>query len=176
MTFVIDVGCASWGGDVSIPHLIEEFQPKTIYGFDPGGRDIAHVIGETTVIESTAAVWTYDGTIGFVVAGLGGHVDGAARASFACVDLARFIHDLGSIDLVLKLDCEGAEYTLLPHLRAHDADLSIRLAVVEWHCETCGIGGNGRHRENCTADKEAWLQRRADTEALMRCELAEWGH
>lgn len=177
-TIVIDVGSATHGGDQSIGHLISAYSPNIIFGFDPAGRDVAYVQGKTSVVERSAAAWIHDGEVGFIVAGLGGHVDMAGR-KFPCVDLARYIKEVNvqkGDSLILKLDCEGAEYVLLPWLRENDADLALTLCVVEWHCEHCGIGGNGRHRENCTGDHAEWEARRARTESVMRCEMDEWGH
>lgn len=175
MTVVIDIGCAKWGGDESIPYLVETFEPSILYGFDPGAEPpFAWKVGETVVQVNQWAAWTYDGTIGFKVARLGGHVEDDAP-SYPCFDLARFINELTDDQpIVLKMDAEGAEYVLLPHLCQHDADLRLELALVEWHCEHCGLGGNGRHRENCRADRDWWQQRRTSVEDEMRCTMEEW--
>lgn len=173
---VIDVGCAFWGGDVSVPHLVEEFRPKILYGFDPGlPASVNEFTDDGTELKLVrAAAWTYDGEIGFRVNGLGGQVDEHAM-KFPCISLAGFINDLPDDEaIVLKMDAEGAEYTLIPHLVARDADLRLTLARVEWHCEFCGIGGNGRHRPECTADKDWWLERRENIEGLLRCPTEEW--
>jgi hypothetical protein len=45
---------------------------------------------------------------------------------------------------------------------------------VEWHCEVCGLGGNGRHRDGCEADRDWWFERREQLEQLMSCELGTW--
>ena len=53
-----------------------------------------------------------------------------------CVDLADEIKRFSKRykgRLVLKLDCEGAEYELLTHLIARDADLLLDVVWVEWH-------------------------------------------
>jgi hypothetical protein len=172
---VVDVGCAPWGGDVSVPHLLEEFHPKVLYGFDPGLPERSNYFTEdgTEVILAREAAWTFDGTIGFRVGGLGGQVDEHAL-KYPCVDLAGFINGLAEDEIVLKIDAEGAEYTLIPHLRAKDADLRLKLCRIEWHCEFCGIGGNGRHREECTVDRDWWIERRERTEQMLRCPTDEW--
>jgi hypothetical protein len=170
---VIDVGCAKHGSDESIPYLIEEFSPRVLYGFDPAAESADYALTNTIVCVHPWAAWTYDGAIGFRVAGLGGQVTEGATAH-TCIDLARFILMLPDEEIVLKMDAEGAEYVLLPHLREYDADLRLKLLWVEWHCEVCRIGGNGRHREGCRGDHAAWEARRAETEALIRCELAQW--
>ncbi len=173
---VIDVGCATWGEDASVPHLIEEFKPDTLYGFDPGlhwEKQIEMIDGCQVVLTRDAA-WTYNGTVGFVVANLGGHVDEHAQR-VPCFDLAEFIlkRPQGE-DVVLKMDAEGAEYVLVPHLVERGADLRLRLARIEWHCEFCGIGGNGRHREACEVDRAWWTERRERTEGGLRCPSDEW--
>jgi hypothetical protein len=173
VTIIIDVGCAKHGGDESMPYLAETFEPRALYGFDPAEPEADYFIGETVVCVRPWAAWTYDGTIGFKVAGIGGQVMSGAPDR-TCFDLARFVNELPDEEIILKMDAEGAEYELLPHLREHDADLRLKLLWVEWHCEVCKLGGNGRHRENCRADAVAWTQRRAHTESHVRCELAEW--
>ena len=178
MTVVIDIGCAKWGSDESIPYLIETFKPTALYGFDPaldGSEDVTILDSDpqTWVMLRPWCAWVHDGHVGFKVAGLGGKVE-ADAPSYPCFDLARFILELDEEKIVLKMDAEGAEYELLPHLREHDADLRLKLAWVEWHCEYCGLGGNGRHRDNCQGNAEAWWQRRRALEADMRCEMQEW--
>lgn len=171
---VIDVGCAKWGGDESIPHLVREYKPEFLYGFDPGAMDGDYNVEDTVVRVRRQAAWVHDGTVGFQVAGLGGRVDDQVRTKFACFDLARYIESLNPAEIVLKIDAEGAEYMLLPHLVERGADLLLKLAVVEWHCAECGIGGNGRHREMCPSDRQAWWDRRNAIESQMRCETVEW--
>lgn len=174
---VIDVGCAKHGGDVSIPHLVEEFHPAILYGYDPACDIYSnYVLDGTTVFEKPEAAWVYDGTIGFTIAGLGGHVDAKAKAQHGCFDLGLLILRLAEEEkeIVLKMDAEGAEYTVLPHLCSLDADLCLKLAIIEWHCEFCGIGGNGRHREACEVDRDWWLERRNTVEDELRCETREW--
>lgn len=172
---VIDVGCAKHGSDESIPHLVHEYQPEFLYGFDPAAEARMFSMGKTMIHVLQRAAWTYEGHIGFKVAGLGGHVE-AGATSFPCFDLARFILRLvpEKEPIILKMDAEGAEYVLLPHLCEHDADLRLKLAIVEFHCEFCGLGGNGRHREGCTVDRDWWIKRRESVEGAMRCEVAEW--
>jgi hypothetical protein len=173
---VIDVGCMTYGGDNSVDYLLAEYHPRELFGFDPAlDADSDTVTDWGCPVElRKAAAWTYDGTIGFNVRGLGGHVDPDSRAVFAAVDLARFIHDLTYDKIILKMDAEGAEYTVLPHLIEQGADLKLELALIEWHCEACGLGGNGRHRDGCSFDRESWWERRRSVELAMRCPCGEW--
>ncbi len=174
---IIDVGCAKWGGDESVSKLVEEFNPDVLYGFDPGlnAEDYPEAIGGTRLVLSRSAAWTFDGELEFTVAGLGGQVESGGDV-VQCVDLARFILELSAGDIVLKMDAEGAEYELIPHLVANDADLRLTLAVTEFHCDVCrmGIWDNDKHREWCEADATAWAARRDSMLAMLRCGKGEW--
>lgn len=129
---VIDVGCAQYGGVKSIDRLIEEFRPETLIGLDPGAEDLAYEQNGTSVATVCAAAWTYDGEINYRGPGLGGHVTSDSVPGRArCIDIVPLIEKFAPV--VLKLDAEGGEYELLEHIRAHDADLHITLAWVEWH-------------------------------------------
>lgn len=187
---VIDAGAAKWGDDESIPALIAEFDPDMLLAFDPGSgiHDARRSIpGGKLIAFRQQAVWTHNGHVNFVEANLGGHVaDGGQPVS--CVDLADVIEDLSPdyADIIVKLDIEGGEYEILPHLRARDADLKISLLLVEWHCERCGYGiWNKVHPRQyvedgetktipCPGDLDAWLERRNRVESMMRCETREW--
>lgn len=173
---VIDVGCQTYGGDESVNYLLRTYNPSELFGFDPALDEDSDTVAcrGCRVLLRKAAAWTYDGTIGFSVAGLGGAVNNAEPATTVAVDLARFIRGLTYDKVILKMDAEGAEYHVLPHLIEQDADLRLELALIEWHCELCGIGGNGRHREGCEYDVDAWWERRRSVELAMRCPTGEW--
>lgn len=171
---VIDVGCATYGGDASIPYLIEEFSPSKLIGLDPNltGQEPAEVAGVELDLRRAAA-WTSNGTIGFTPAGLSGHIGGLDAITVEAVDLAALIlAQPDDHDVILKLDCEGAEYLLIPELVARDVDLRLRLAWVEWHCLACGRGGGG-HREGCRESRRQ-NELRVTTEAMMRCDMHTW--
>jgi hypothetical protein len=174
---VIDIGCATYGGDESINALVNEFHPRFLWGYDPSMQPAEYVIDETLVTITQAAVWTYDGEIGFRIAGLGGQVDRQGR-KVPCLDIAGIVQAAESLDdeVVLKLDCEGAEYELVPRLRGDHADLDLTLALIEWHCSECqmGIWDETKHRNGCPADPAAWILRRDMTQALLRCEVRPW--
>jgi len=173
---VIDVGCANHNGEASIPHLLTRFDPSVLYGFDPACLSASRMVGGAMVNVQQAAAWTEDGTVGFRVAGTTGRVEEENRTLYRCVDLARFILALPDDDIVLKMDAEGAEYTLLPYLVQHDADLRLTLGIIEWHCLECGLGGNGKHREGCKANSDEWWERRHTIERDLRCPTEEWGY
>lgn len=179
---VFDVGCARYGGDESIRPLVEEFKPDVLIGFDPSSAidddEPVEWIGDTAVFRLRCAAWTYVGKVGFVEANLGGHVDEEGE-QVDCADLAMLVKSYASRghDVIVKMDCEGGEYELVPHLRATDADLGIKLALIEWHCAACGYGiwdPAAPHREGCTGDLEAWRARQAETAAMLRCETRGW--
>lgn len=172
---VIDVGCAKHGGDESIPYLIEEFRPDVLYGFDPVGvADGDDLIEDTRVVLRRAAAWTHEGIVTFVADGIRGHVEPWGTGELvACFDLAHFILDLPDEPVVLKLDCEGAEYELLPHLVATGADLRLQLAWVEFHCPSCGTGWFSAD-DRCGRCEHHEPGKRSDVEAAMRCEMHQW--
>lgn len=160
---VIDVGCAKHGGDYSIERLIQEFSPVILYGFDPAA-DFTHMLWEEngcTVAVSREAAWTWDGTVGFTVAGLGGHVDKDGQPT-KCVDLARFISELpDGEEVALKIDAEGGEYPLLEHLIATGTDRRLKMVWVEWHPKAA--------RVNSLPDP-----RRVKIEKALSCEVHQW--
>lgn len=167
MTIVIDIGCARYGGDYSIERLIERFRPDVIYGFDPNPEGLFEAAMSADQREGRSvrvcldnrAAWTFDGEIGFRADGLNSWVTSDPGAEkVVCFDLARFIGELEGESIVLKLDAEGAEYDLLPHLIATGTDELLSLASVEWHVR--GI-------------EDAEGRRRA-IEAGIRCPLEEW--
>lgn len=178
MTIVIDVGCARYGGDYSVERLLEEFHPVVLYGFDPAWKaDMFDPPADLQAIVhiSTEAAWTYDGTVRFRVAGLGGQVT-TNGPEVPCVDLARIIEEVSGFDyrgpdpndmdgerwdeqdVILKMDAEGSEYELLEHLMAKGVDEMLKLAWIEWH--PFGVPDTS--------------ERRASIERRIRCELTEW--
>jgi hypothetical protein len=174
---VIDVGCATYGGARSIPYLIEDYHPEVLVGFDPAVRVArGYRLDNVDVIEHPVAAWTHAGRVRFHVETLGGHVveEETGGVETPCIDLAHYIHGIDDDRIVVKLDVEGGEYILVPHLVEHDADLKLEEILVEWHCAACGIGGNGRHMDDCPADPVAWELRRERIEGMLRCKTGEW--
>lgn len=170
---VIDVGCAKYGGDESIPYLVEEFSPTLLYGFDPSEKQATYMMGGTSVIIKPWVAWTEDGTIRFTKNGLRGSIDrkGQREVSF---DLSSFIFSLPeSEEIVLKMDAEGAEYTLLPHLRDTDADKRLKLIWCEFHCEKCGTGWFSAD-DRCGRCGNHQPGLRSDLEKSMGCKMHQW--
>lgn len=162
---VVDVGCAPQprqGGplagtlDESIPKLINRFHPDLLLGLDPSPaleEGITCVDG-TTVVTRHAAGWTKNGTVLFAYDGIVGRVASVGSSSeyAPAVDLAALVLALPR-PVVLKLDIEGGEYVVVRHLREHDVDLHVDLALVEWH-----------------GPPEKW----APTSRLLRCPWEPW--
>lgn len=149
MTVVIDVGCARHGSSYSVERLLTMFKPDMLLGFDPDpevskamptGQTFKPREGGMTIIDlRREAAWTFDGEIGFVFGGTVAHVDpdDPQAAKVRCVDLARVITSLPE-PVILKLDCEGAEYELLEHLIQTGAINAVERVVVEWHKRSDG--------------------------------------
>lgn len=154
---VIDVGCARYGGDFSVERLLEEFQPKTLIGLDPS-PDVANVcefVGDTLVMTFRAAAWTSFEAVVYHGGGLGGYVDLEPPGEWVHgFDLARLVKAFSPV--VLKMDAEGAEFVLLPHLIEQGADEHIALAWIEWH------------------PAKGTAKARRQIEKALRCEVTEW--
>lgn len=165
---VIDVGCDPRGGD-SIAHLVRAYKPDAVIGLDPGVLDRKYRRGKARVQTWGAAAWTFTGALPFRQTGRFGF----GRVSedgepVRCVDLAEIV--LGHEgDVVLKIDAEGAEWTLLPHLIATGASGRLRECWVEWHCPQCEHGDG--HLEGCLVD---YTEARMDLERRMGCVMHEW--
>lgn len=140
---VVDLGCASYPDypeEESVNKLIDRFHPSVLLGFDPMAIPSDTMIGTTrTQIKSTVA-WTHDGWAGLWRSDESCHrlktkVSAEYNAELVpCFDLAHFILRLPrSHEIVLKMDVEGGEYTLLPHLIEQGADERLQLALVEFH-------------------------------------------
>ena len=140
---VVDLGCLSYtrGNRVedSIQTLIKRFKPAVLFGFDPHPalREAVGQVYGTTVITSRRAAWDIDSTVGFTVNGNCTHV-GTDRSSETwdqtpCFDLAKWVRMLPDTTMVLKMDVEGAEYVLLPHLIEQGLMDRFSRLLVEWH-------------------------------------------
>ncbi len=160
---VVDVGCARYGEEYSLERLIDEFRPSLLYGFDPAGNG-GYGYGEPVingvpcVIEEKAA-WIRNGTVRFAFQDSAGHIDDQADDPVGCIDLAEFIGGLPKDEsVVVKMDCEGAEYQLLEHLIHTSVDTRLQLAWVEWHPRTFDPNGERQAaiRKNCCCEIRDW--------------------
>jgi hypothetical protein len=143
---VIDLGCISWQRDGwvedSIETLVKRFAPTVLYGFDPHPalKDGVGPVHGTAVLTARRAAWTFDGEMGLELQGNCTHVDESVKETVACFDLATWIAALPEGNIVLKLDVEGAEYVLLPHLIERGVMGRIGRLLVEWHTEPTANG------------------------------------
>lgn len=161
---VVDIGCMSYPAhpeDESKLKLIDRFRPEVYYGFDPhpAQEEYDGIAGSFTpqaiTIVRRKAAWIYDGTIGLVTTPAVLNplrtftTEKAApkEARCECFDLSRWLEGL-SEQVVLKLDCEGAEYDLIEHLEQTGSIHFVDLLLVEWHGE--------RERPKISVPWEEW--------------------
>jgi FkbM family methyltransferase len=169
---VIDVGCATHGGDRSIEPLIERFHPEVLFGFDPQVFECMYVTDGTVVVLSDKAAWTVNGRIRFDGNSLGARVVDKGGKHVRCFDLAQMIAKEGRRPLYLKLDCEGSEYPIIEKLIKTRVDATIDLLLVEWHCQSCGHG-IWSHAVTCDQMEEAEAQAIA-LEDRLACPVERW--
>lgn len=170
---VVDLGCCSYqrGNQLedSIQALIKRFSPTVLFGFDPhpGLPDhVGHVYG-TTIVTARRAAWTHNGKLDLELQGNCTHVrdtwsthgEGPQDIAADAFDLAAWVKQLPDVNIVLKVDVEGAEYVLLPHLIEQDLIGRFSRILVEWHT---GPTANGYE-----SDRESIL-------AEIQCPVEEW--
>lgn len=141
---VVDLGCCSYqrGNKLedSIQTLIKRFTPTILFGFDPHPalqEGVGQVYG-TTVITSRRAAWITEGDIGLALQGNCTHVSptrpwGNGLEYASAFDLANWVCSLPDVKIVLKVDVEGSEYLLLPHLIEQGLMDRFSRILVEWH-------------------------------------------
>jgi len=161
---VVDIGCMSYAAhpeDESMMKLIRRFQADFYYGFDPHPAQAEYdgwAWTATTIVRREAA-WIYDGEVGFTMPPA---VLNPLRSSIVledsfttvkCFDLARWIAIMRlqwGFDerVILKMDCEGAEYDLIEHLEKTEGMSYVDLLLVEWHGD--------RERPSISVPWEEW--------------------
>lgn len=182
MRVVVDIGSASYGGDQSVLPLIEEFQPDRLLGFDPNTEARDYMVGETEVSERRLAAWTSDKALMWTRAGLGGWLEPTGSVQVVGFNLPALLLSFDETDeVILKLDCEGAEYQIVPALMATGAAARLRLALIEWHCFVCRHGILGKeevpeHPASCSANPVKWAADRDKLEGRLakHCEVGRW--
>jgi len=138
---VVDLGCCSYERngrvDDSIQTLIKRFSPTVLFGFDPhpGLPDAVGQVYGTTVITSRRAAWTNDEDVGLSLQGNCTHIDRGEKQRAKAFDIAAWVRALPAARVVLKVDIEGAEYVLLPHLICHGLIDRFSHILVEWHTD-----------------------------------------
>lgn len=162
---VVDLGCCSYQRgprlEDSIQTLIKRFKPTVLFGFDPhpGLPDAVGQVYGTTVITSRRAAWTNDEDIGLSLQGNCTHIDLNEKQRAKAFDFAAWVRALPEARIVLKIDIEGAEYVLLPHLIRHGLMDRFSRLLVEWHT---GAYANGLESD------------RASILAAIECPVEEW--
>ncbi len=142
---VVDIGCATQKeGRLSTPEesvvkLCQRFKPEILFGFDPEpamDAGISHHLG-TVIVRSSLAAWIYPGVVPFKYGGIRSAVVRAEDMDTAikCFHLSEWLLTLPITEeeVVLKLDCEGAEYPLLRDIHNRHIDRLLSLVLVEWH-------------------------------------------
>lgn len=147
---VVDLGCCTYERDIggvqwvedSIHAMIKRFKPAVLFGFDPhpGLPDAVGQVYGTTVITSRRAAWTNDEDVGLALQGNCTHVDADEVQRSKAFDIAAWVRTLPEARIVLKVDVEGAEYVLLPHLIRHGLMDRFSHLLVEWHSEPTANG------------------------------------
>lgn len=149
---VVDVGCMTYPQypeDESTMRLIERFRPRAYIGFDPHPllEERTQMIGGTLCDFRRLAAWVHNGSIGYelgwnpLAARVTDEIMGLSVARVPCFDLGSWLELLrteGNEEIVLKLDCEGSEYDLIPYLELCGAMKRVSLLLVEFH-------GNRQH-------------------------------
>jgi hypothetical protein len=165
-SIVIDVGCASWETkdgklEDSVLTLIQRFHPRVLFGFDPFPvvPDHIGVVEGTVVLTAQRAAWTHAGTEGYTLSRNCSHI-GGEDAQVACFDLASFLRSLPGVETIMKIDIEGAEYELLPHLIRMDSLRNVSRILIEWH--------TGEYRN----DFEGWTKEKIMEQ--LTCPVESW--
>ncbi len=162
---VVDLGCCSYERngrlEDSIQTLVKRFKPSVLFGFDPhpGLPDAVGQVYGTTVITSRRAAWTNDCNVGIALQGNCTHVDLDEVGGAQAFDIANWVRALPEARIVLKVDVEGAEYVLLPHLIAHGLMDRFSHVLVEWH--------SGEYANGYESDRDVILE-------AIDCPVEEW--
>lgn len=167
-TTVVDIGCVTHGEDESTTKLIERFHPDVYIGFDPLGTDFECKVDDCVVYLNRAAAWIEDGTVEMGISnGLNATVIRSKTSrgewdvieNVPCFDFSRWLLDQPFPIDVLKIDAEGAEYSLLSRMIADGSDRMVDLLLVEWHDDRVG----------------SWVSEgRSLIESGLRCRVEEW--
>jgi len=104
------------------------------------------------VILIEKAAWVYDGTVNFYPANAGtkaggtmypakktGHVDRNKFYKVPCIDIAKFVKQFEGCYIVMKLNVEGAEYNIIPHLWESGLTHIIDKFYIQWHWDKIGL-------------------------------------
>jgi hypothetical protein len=131
---VIDVGAQHHPPEESTYFLADHFHPEKLYAFDIGRgyKTGVEQYKGTKIVRERVGAWVDDQGMAYTDNGMCSGINSRGEGRVETFDLAEFIRNLGG-DLVVKLDCEGAEYVICPHLVNTGVDQQIGLLLVEWH-------------------------------------------
>lgn len=142
-TIVIDVGCKERRledyVEESVYTLADRFLPDLLIGIDPDLElePAGEYYRETVIARIRAVAWINNEPQPVEFNGIRTGVDyrpGRDVVMTPAVDLLRMLALLpGDARIILKLDCEGAEFTLLPAIRDAGLDAKLARILVEWH-------------------------------------------
>ena len=144
----IFLDCGGWiGSSIDRFKQMPEYRGEwKLYSFEPNPRFFKHYEKHPDVTLIKSACWDHDGMLDFVLnrkrAGQAGRVKGikkeiadVAVTKVTCIDMAKWITDNTAADdrITMKMDIEGSEYTVLPHLLANNIFPRITRIYIEWH-------------------------------------------
>ena len=157
MNYIIDcgfsMGCFSHRRLKALERQGEDLTNWTVHGFEPDNRWVLdprmeHILswqGPTINIHS-AAVWTEDGRMRFypcksrsssyLQGAVHKYLESGRNTSYEVdtVDLDRFIKELPDRErVILKMDIEGGEFYVLPHIQANGSALLLEEVRIEYH-------------------------------------------
>jgi hypothetical protein len=138
MLTVVDCGCADIGTERSLERLIAEYRPNLLFGCDPNVVTDIYRVDGTTVILSPLAAWTSSSVVDFVFETTRSRVVQAAAPptrKIQTFNLAGLLESLTASgdEVVVKMDVEGSEYVLIPHLHKLGVDAKLSKILIEWH-------------------------------------------
>ena len=122
-----------------------------IFTFECDKRNIETIKSKNlpiTLIEKAA--WTYNGKVNYYY-GMDdggtmyatkktGHINPANYYEVDCIDLAEFIRDnFEGNYIILKLNCEGGEYQIIPHLQKNGLIGWVDKFYIQWHWHKIGM-------------------------------------
>lgn len=144
--------------------------------YHPNGRDFKHFIFEPDKrhIETLKrkklnvipkAAWFYNGEVKFYYATSStkaggtmfaekktGGIDKSRFYTVPCIDIREFIENLEADYIVIKLNCEGGEYTIIPRLEG----IKIDKWYVQWHYDKIGLKKEGHDEIASMIDWHPW--------------------
>lgn len=133
---VIDLGCFKHYKHDSITSLVGVFRPRLLLGLDPLDTTRSFVDRETQVTVLSMAAWSSTGILRLRGDGLSTYVSDELPAPrmTPCIDVAALLDVMRAFgSIVMKVDVEGAEWTLLERMIETGTDRLVAKLLMEWH-------------------------------------------